>query len=265
MTKKVVDLYEYFNIPKLEGARAEITTYLKEDNLEKPTVLIIPGGAYTHIGERETEPVALKYYENGYNVLVLRYSLVPLGYPTQLIEGCLAVAYAKETLNKEVIVVGFSAGGHLAFSVATLNEEKVVKEVLGERDCKPNGVILGYPVIISDEDYVSDSIKGISKGDKEIIELLSLEKRVTKDTPPTFIWTTADDRGVPSENSLKLALELRKNKVNFELHVFEHGMHGLALATIETASKGLEDKMCLSDVAKWFDLSVDFIRRNFNK
>jgi acetyl esterase/lipase len=59
---------------------------------------------------------------------------------------------------------------------------------------------------------------------------LSAETRVTPDTPPCFIWHTADDGSVPVENCLVFADALKKNEVPFELHVFTHGAHGLGLA-----------------------------------
>ena len=269
MQTTIVNLYEYFNLPKEDGARADLTVYPVVDS-RSPTIVVIPGGAYTHYGEREADPVALRFFELGFNVVVLRYSLVPITFPNQLIEGCMAVAYVKErakklNMNDNAVVMGFSAGGHLAGSIATLNAHELVKEKLKDKNVRPDLAVLCYAVLVSDEDYVSDSIKGVSGGDKEIIELLSLDKRVSDNTPPCFIWTTFDDGGVPMENSVKFSLALKKVKVKHQLHVFEHGRHGLSLATKETAVEGFEKEMIIPSVAKWVDMASDFIKNNLKE
>lgn len=269
MESKVVDLYQYFNLAKQEGARADLTIYPSVDE-NSPTILIFPGGAYTHYGEREAEPVALRFMQMGFNTAVLRYSLVPNTFPNQLIEGCLAVCYLRENakalgFGNKIAVMGFSAGGHLAGCVATLNSHQIVREVIKDRNARPDLAVLCYPVLISNEDYISDSIKGVSGGDKQIIELLSLDKQVDEKTPPCFIWTTFDDGGVPMQNSVRFSLALRKVNVKHELHVFEHGRHGLSLATKETAVEGFEKELIIPSVAKWVNMAEEFIKRNLKE
>ena len=91
-------------------------------------------------------------------------------------------------------------------------------------------------------------------------EELSLENRVTKDTPPTFLWHTAEDPSVPVENSLQYAAALRRNGVPFELHVFEQGGHGVSTCQEITAT---DESQILPDAAAWLPLAVRFVLRHW--
>lgn len=210
----------------------------------------------------------------GYNVFTLEYSCAPHTYPTQLIEGCMAVAYLKINAEKlgldkdHVAVCGFSAGGHLTAMTGTLFNEQVLKEVLGENSkyCIPDAIVLGYPVISSYEYAHVGSIENLTGNDKNLFEKVSLEKQVTKNTSPAFIWTTVNDDLVPSENSMLFALACRRNGVPFEFHAFENGHHGLGLANNETATplgrvldSTVEDYIN-SDIEVWFEMSINWLK-----
>lgn len=101
--------------------------------------------------------------------------------------------------------------------------------------------------------------KVITGGDEDLIEKLSVEKRVDKNSAPAFIWHTYNDNGVPMENALMLADAYRKNNVPFALHIFEHGWHGLALCN-DDLNDFTAEQMFLHKVGKWFDLSVDWLQ-----
>ena len=99
---------------------------------------------------------------------------------------------------------------------------------------RPDRVILVYPVIaIATPFGHSGSLRNLlgENPSKELIESLSNERQVTKETPPTFLAHTNADTAVPPENSLLFALALRKAGVPVELHLFERGAHGLGLGT----------------------------------
>ena len=106
---------------------AYITTNSAEINIDRkrPTVIICPGGGYRFTSDREAEPVALRFMAEGFNAIVLRYSVVPIRYPQQLLELAATVDYARKMKdkwnvdNENIIVCGFSAGGHLAASLGT--------------------------------------------------------------------------------------------------------------------------------------------------
>ena len=157
--------------------------------------------------------------------------------------------------ENHVGVTGFSAGGHLAAMLATIYDEKEVKTVLGHKAslCRPDAAVLAYPVISSGEKAHFGSFDSLCGDDLALKERLSLEKRVTPDSAPAFIWTTANDGAVPSENSLMLAAAYKENGVPFELHIFENGVHGLSLATEETGNVN-------APVAAWVGLCITWLK-----
>lgn len=266
-----IDLYEYFGKQKPCGAEAFLTAYLHEVSAEyssnrmRPAMLIIPGGAYCHCADTEAEPIAIEFLSKGFNTFVLNYSVKDhsnVEYPYQLLEGCMAIAYIRENtknlaVNPEKICsAGFSAGGHLCAMLATLTGEGVVKEFFNEKAslCRPDAVVLSYPVISSELDAGrSDSIKMLC-GDREDLQAyLSLEKRVDKNSVPAFIWSTAEDKAVLCDNSLLMALSYKKAGVPFELHVFEKGEHGLSLATEEVCKP-------LPANAVWVEMALTWLK-----
>ena len=243
-----IDLYQYFNIPRPKYAKGYLDLYVKNLDAQmnkkdpdlfirkRPAMLIIPGGGYTHVSGREGEPVAVAYMELGFHAFVLDYSVAPVTYPAQLLEASMAMLYIRKNAKKfnidtkHVCAVGFSAGGHLCGMLATMYGDKVVSDVLNVKAdiLRPDAVILSYPVISSGEYAHRGSFVSLSGGDSELADSLSLEFKVTKDTPPAFIWSTDEDSTVPCENSLLMALAYRKAGVPMELHVFEPGKHGLS-------------------------------------
>ena len=193
-------------------------------------VIICPGGAYRWLSPRESEPVARAFEAMGYETSILRYTVQAEGNPAPL--GLVPVRELSERVSRlrrtaggaPIFVCGFSAGGHLA---ATLG---VHWKTLGLS--RPDGLILCYPVITADGKLCnSRSIQSIAGEDQR--EFFSLEKHVSADTPPTFLWHTAEDHSVPVENSLMFAAALSRFGVPFELHVYPFGEHGLSLATDE--------------------------------
>lgn len=193
-------------------------------------VVICPGGAYRWLSPRESEPVARAFEAMGYGTSILRYTVQAEDDPAPL--GLVPVRELSERVSRlrrtaggaPIFVCGFSAGGHLA---ATLG---VHWKTLGLS--RPDGLILCYPVITADGKLCNPrSIQSIAGEDQR--EFFSLEKHVSADTPPTFLWHTAEDHSVPVENSLMFAGALRRFGVPFELHVYPFGEHGLSLATDE--------------------------------
>ncbi len=269
-----IDLYEYFGLKRQNDAKGYLTVYKNHDTdqygikIIRPATLVLGGGGYYWISERETEPVALAYMYHGYNAFTLEYSTATVRYPAQLLEGCMAIAYIKENAERllvdaeRVAVVGFSAGGHLAGSLATLYGEDIIKKSLGKKAelCRPDAVVLSYPVITSGKYTHLDSMECLLGGDKENLEKVSLEKRVTKTSSPAFVWATVDDDCVPVENSLLYATACKKAGVPFELHIFEHGPHGLSLATKEVSHFNGDTEIDNPHLAKWFTLSIEWLK-----
>ena len=279
MECKKIDLYEYFGLTRPENGKGYLEYCLHSrsayypDRIH-PAIIGCAGGGYTGICEREGEPVVSAYFGKGYNIFVMEYSVIPHSYPVQLIEGAMAVAYVRLNAEKldidpeHIAVMGFSAGGHFTGMLAVMSGEKEVKEALGKyaEFARPSAVIMGYPVISAGEYAHGGSMDNISGNNAELKQKLSLETRVTENSSPAFIWTTANDDLVPSENSLLMAAAYKKNGVPFELHVYENGHHGLGLATEETATPGgrvLDSKVedyVQPAVATWFEMSCTWLK-----
>jgi acetyl esterase/lipase len=134
-------------------------------------------------------------------------------------------------------IMGFSAGGHLASTAGTHLDDPtpagVKRDAIDAVNARPDFLILGYPVITLTEAWVHKGSRTNLLGetpDPALVEKLSNDKAVTKDTPPTFLFHTDDDAGVPPENSVTFYLALKKAGVPAELHVYQHGKHGVGLA-----------------------------------
>ena len=226
---------------------------------ERPLVLVCPGGGYNHTSDREAEIVAMQYNAMGYHTAVLRYSCAPAVFPTALLELSRAMAYIREKAaemridTERIAVLGFSAGGHLAASLAVFwNTEwfaKIREEAgvaLTAQEIKPDGLILAYPVITSGEyahrDSFTDLLGEERAKDSWWLEKMSLEKQNLKDVPPVFLWHTSYDSSVPLENSLYFATQLIKARKPLEYHIFPGDVHGISLADWRTRSeKRMED------------------------
>lgn len=212
----------------------------------RPAILIFPGGGYHFCSDREAEPIAMAYLAEGYHAFILRYSVGehstwpnPLTDAQQALHMIRGNAEAWGVAPDKVAVIGFSAGGHLAGAIGLLSEEK------------PNAMILGYAVTLKKLiDYLDASIPG-------------LEGTAAPDTPPAFLFATANDPVVPAANSLRLASDLDAQDVPFECHIFQDGAHGLSLAKAHT-SRGYREFVSPA-VAEWFSMSVTWLQQVFGE
>ena len=270
MESKIIDLYEYFNIPRKDATAGYLTTYLRTPSLEikaklRPAVLVIPGGAYTMVSDREGEPVALSFLSEGYCAFLLKYT-THTAYPTPLIEACMAMVYIRENADKfgidpqSVVAIGFSAGGHAAGSLGVRWHDEALMADCGLtcEAVRPNAMVLCYPVINGGEFAHRGSFVNLT-GTEDISahEAHSLETLVTDQAPPTFLWHTFDDGAVPVENTLMMASALRKHGVMTEVHIFPYGGHGLALANPLTS---LSPGQNLPECAEWVNMAARFLR-----
>lgn len=260
--------YENAGIQK-QSHQPELHTYLLEPAhvpVKRPAVIVCPGGGYGFTSKREGEPVAVQYNAAGYQAFVLWYSVAPDVWPTALLELAYAVAHVRARAEEwgidpdKIIIEGFSAGGHLAASLATFwNREFVWKPLgLSKEMVQPNGAVLSYPVITSGPYAHRGSFENLL-GDRyeELLDFVSLEKQAGGQNPPTFIWHTYSDQAVPVENSIYLFEALRRHGVSAELHIFPDGPHGLSLANRETRSN--PDDREYTAVQPWMQLSCTWI------
>ncbi len=271
-----IDLYEYFGLTRPEKGSGYLNIYTHFNEFasygvkkNRPAMLVVAGGGYSGVSHREKEVVAMAYMAKGFNCFTLEYSVVPVKHPAQLIEACMAMAYIRENaetlsiVSNRVAAVGFSAGGHLCSMLGTISDDKVVIDALGEKAklCKPDAVVLAYPVITSGEFAHVGSFSNLCGEDEDLRASLSTETRVDKNSSPAFIWATVTDQVVPCENSFLMAMAYRKAGVPFELHVYDKGPHGMSLADLDASVGGEDDSHVCAHVASWLNLSVEWLVR----
>ncbi|WP_238917762.1 alpha/beta hydrolase [Clostridium sp. YIM B02555] len=291
-----------------------LTSYILDNSEEiklkkRPAIIICPGGGFLYTSDREAEPIAMKFAGEGYNTFVLRYGTyfnnskldfnnLPkeiegnkgVKYPQPLFDLAKAILTVRENSERwsidseKIFLCGFSAGGYVAASLGVHWQDELLKRKFDVDNelFKPNGMILGYPVL----DYAlmkevlvetndkflhefwrvsNDSIFGEPEPSNEYIEKLALTNYITEKTPPTFMWHTANDGLVSVRNTLNFANELSKTKIPYELHIFEDGWHGLALCDEVTANG---DGHINPEVKVWFDMALAWLKKysfNINK
>ena len=213
--------------------------------------LVIPGGSYKNIGEVEALPVAKKFFSLGYSSALLRYSVAPSSYPTQYNQGLSSIKILSSKFKK-IIIVGFSAGGHLTGLLGTSGKDKLYNTV---------GMILCYPVIsfvnnvhaFSRYNFFGQNNTSTEKD----WEKFSIENRVNNNTIPTFIWTIKNDLTVPYENTLAMIDSLKKYGIKHEYKIYKTGVHGMALSDeFDIRNGNINYKNPL--VAKWIFLAINF-------
>jgi acetyl esterase/lipase len=206
-------------------------------------MVVCPGGGYGGLAPHEGAHYAMWLNELGISAFVLKYRLGSGGYrhPVMLNDAARAVRYVRSKAAewkldpKKVGIIGSSAGGHLASTLLTHFDagDLSAADPVDRQSSRPDLGILCYPVITMGEKTHAGSKRNLL-GDNpspELVRLLSNELQVTKDTPPTFLFHTAEDQAVPVENSLLFAAALAKHGVPFALHVYPKGRHGIGLGS----------------------------------
>jgi acetyl esterase/lipase len=234
-----------------DADRPTVTFYPANGNQTARTgVLIAPGGAYGHLAmNHEGRQVANWFNAMGVNGFVLKYRLGPrYHHPIELGDAQRALRLlrfraAEFQLDPNRLgMMGFSAGGHLTATAATHFDHgnRQASDPIDRMDCRPDFVILAYPVISFQPAITHAGSVGNLLGaqpDPRLVDDLSNELHVTAQTPPAFLFHTSTDPAVPVANSLRFYEALRKAQVPAELHVFEVGPHGVGLA-LEDPSLG---------------------------
>lgn len=222
----------------------------KTGNHNKGCVIVCPGGGYEYKAvDHEGYEIVNFLNKNNINAFLLDYRVYPDIHPAPLTDALRAIEKARDLADKlgynpqKIGILGFSAGGHLAASAATMWTD--IKS-------RPDAVILAYSVITMGNKYTHQGSRSNLVGENisgQIIDDLSCENRVNKQTPPAFIWHTVSDEAVPVENSLLFADALSMKSIPFELHIFPEGPHGLGLAQTTPGVK------------HWPALMIDWLKR----
>jgi acetyl esterase/lipase len=225
-------------------------------------VVVCPGGGYSgRATDHEGKQVADWLNARGVHAFILKYrtatesQIMPPLEPGPLLDVQRAIRTVRAKAKdwgvdpKRVGVWGFSAGGHLASTAAThFDGGTESKEPIGQQSSRPDFAILAYPVISMMDGVTHGGSKRNLLGpkpDPKLVEFYSNELRVTKETPPTFLFHTKEDKAVPIENSQLFYEALKKNGVEAELYVVEKGPHGVGLGTDPRWAKGAPE------VATW--------------
>ncbi len=271
MRTETVDLYQFFQITPPADASATLEVLIPEllpvagTPRHRPAVLILPGGGYVHVSAREAEPVALHFAARGYVAFWLRYTCDPSPFPVALREAAMAMKYIRTRADdlaiapNMVAAIGFSAGGHLCGTLGMLYDAPEVADLGAAAQLRPDALGLCYPVAVSWGRTHEGSFNNLTLGDAALRSRLSLEKLVRPDMPPTFLWHTRQDEGVPCRNSLVLATALEEAAVPFVLHIYYKGCHGLSVAD-ETVYPSWKLPEISQDVPSWLDSMLAFFR-----
>lgn len=213
-----------------EARNVHLTGYLLPTGGEfqsvtkRPVILVLPGGGYQFCSDREADPVAMAYLQAGYHVFILKYSVAgdsvwpnPLNDYEEAMEMIQSNAREWNLMADKVAVIGFSAGGHLAASAATIGR------------IKPAAAILGYAVM-------NDDVKMCNPSAPNVVEAVDYT------TCPCFIFSTRDDGVVPILNSIQMMEALSKYYIAFESHIYAYGPHGFSTGNSSLINKN--DKLC---------------------
>ena len=232
----------------------------RENTPKRPAVIVFPGGAYSHLAWHEGEPVVKKFFAAKFNAFLLEYTIGEKAlFPRPLLDASLAIIHVRSHAEEynidpdRIFVCGFSAGGHLAASIGTLWHKDIAKPYpdMPEGLNKPNGMILGYPAIIPYNHSVEgcfERIWGTLEPTDAYMAEYGILENISEKTPSAYIWHTSNDESVPVQNSIIFADKLTDSGVNFRMHIYENGRHGLGLADSEAT--GERD---LKPITGWID------------
>lgn len=239
------------NIAMQGAGDVTLTAFIQEPSREmpnmthRPALLVIPGGAYRFCSDREAEPIAMLFLNEGYSAFVLRYSVQEAAaWPNPLRDAENAMRLIRDNAEawdvdpNRIAAIGFSAGGHLTAALGTMGTER------------PNALILGYPCILDEMDCIAE------------FHAPSLDDKVDANTPPTFIFSASDDTCVPIRHSLRFADALDRAGVPFQLHIFDRGGHGFSLGT-HVVVAGQKDRDRVRETRRWMPMCTDWLNRLF--
>ena len=268
---QTINLYDYYGIDRGAKCVGDLTCIYQQTSKEisggrvRPGVLILPGGGYGMVSDREAEPVALRFVAKGYAAFILRYSVWPNIFPVSLRECAMAMKYIRkncETFEADphmVAAIGFSAGGHLCGTLGTMYDAPEVADIGSPEEIRPDALGLCYPVAVSWGNTHAESFRNLTRKDMELTQRLSLDRLVRADMPPVFIWHTRDDKLVPCRNSLVLAQAMDDAEVDYTLHIYHSGRHGLATADESTLRP--DSMPVISDgIVGWEEKMMAFFR-----
>ncbi len=266
-----------------EDGKVTLTSYLHEkasvlwnnrdewQPRKRPAIIISPGGGYVFLSQREGEPVAMAFMQQGYQAFVLHYSLLDAAaYPGPLEDVSKAVWLVRSHAEKwgidpdQIVVGGFSAGGHVSALLGTQWNTPGLCEKLGipPGGNKPNAQVLCYAPVDMRELFARDRTSEGGAGGSKMLSSKTPQANVidyiSAETAPAFLWMTREDV-LNCDGYMRFAMKLHQNNVPFELHVFGEGPHGMSLSNNQVAY-GYNTPI---NVDKWFPMCVGWLNKLF--
>lgn len=224
-----------------DADRPFVDVYLPATNPTQTGILVIPGGAYGYLAAPEGKPVAVWLQEHGVAAFVLHYRVAPYHYPAEMLDGLRAMRLIRSKADEfhistdRIGVWGFSAGGHLASYLMTQWQEQpgTSPDNVDAVNARPDFGILAYPVIsmrpeITHHGSHENLLGPLATPEQEA--QLSSELHVVANSPPAFVFATTDDGVVAAQNSMAFYAAYVQKHLPIEMHLFEHGPHGVVLA-----------------------------------
>ena len=212
--------------PTRYGYMPTLRLYLLEErDRPRPIVIIVPGGGYTSVNP-EDDRVVSQFHAAGFHAAVLQYSVSPHCFPEPETDLLLAIGLVRDRakewgiMGNRVAVCGFSAGGHLCACVSTLWKK------LGDESQRPDAAILCHAVLTAGLEHCRKFIVShVGSEDEQTQEMAFCDRQISNDTPPTFLYTTFEDKLANVENVLYYGQMLARHKIPFEMHVLPKGGH----------------------------------------
>ena len=225
-------------------------------------LIVCPGGGYENLAfSSEGVKTAQRLIEGGYKAFILNYRYSPNRWPKPQEDLALAILHVRANAKEygidpdNLMILGYSAGGHLCASTAALRTEIAealfadlaemrpdLCEKYRDISVRPDKVCLCYPVISFLSNQHEPSFQALTGGDETLREHLSIEKQVDGTYPKTFIWTCADDSLVPPDNAERMGKALSDAGIESRLIVYPQGEHGCSIG-IGTSAEGWIDEM----------------------
>lgn len=267
-TRRCVSLWEDGRdwTPDMETEGGKSSVFLLTPEFEKtpdassvkkanrPAVIICPGGGYENVCfSGEGSPVMNYMEAKGYVAFVLKYRTAPARYPAPQEDLALAIQYVRDHAQEygadphNIMLMGFSAGGHLCASLGCFYKEISEKtgieigKCLIPKNIRPDKLCLAYPVISFGQECHEGSFLALTGGDETMRERLSLEKQAAIDFPPAFLWACGDDDCVPPSNAERMAAALKEIGASHQLRIYPTGGHGCNLAFGNSAQGWTEE------------------------
>ena len=254
---QIHSLWEGGKKPVFNNTKDDVCLFTptRTDDVLRPAVILCPGGAYTTISMvSEGFMMAQEFLKRGYQPYILRYRRLPNLFPCPQEDLTLALLHVKANAQRDhidsdnLMLVGFSAGGHLCASTVTMLDamkEKVLSELEDASlvsayraiDPMPRKMVLGYAVTGSDTSLMEKLCP-----DKAQLDLYDSYKHITANTPKAYAWACADDPLVPARNTTQWGEAMESAGLECRYRIFPTGGHGIA-AGYGTSAEGWLDDM----------------------